>query len=101
MSEAAGVATGNFETLMHSAGAGGATAGKGHQSHNGGMGLLAQEFARNTTGVLAILQRAYADEWFAHYNYYFVSKMVIGPSSESVAAVLRTKSDAALARADR
>jgi len=65
------------------------------------MGTLAREMAQNTAHVLPLLLRAYADEWFAHYNYYFASKMVHGASSESVAAVLRAKSEAALTRADR
>ena len=30
--------------------------------------------------VLPDLLRAYADEWFGHYNYYFVSRTVCGSS---------------------
>jgi bacterioferritin len=63
--------------------------------------MLAQEMAGGRSAVRPLLLRAYADEWFAHYNYYFVSKMVLGPSAESVAAVLRAKSEAAHSRADR
>ena len=65
------------------------------------MGTLAREIAQPTPEVLAELLRAYADEWFAHYNYFFVAHMVHGPSTPPVAALLRRKSDEALVRADR
>lgn len=65
------------------------------------MGLLAQELAPKAGAVLPDLLRAYADEWFGHYNYYFVSRMVCGASSTSISALLRSKSEASLCRADR
>ena len=65
------------------------------------MGKLAREIAGVTQEVLDELLRAYADEWFAHYNYFFVAHMVHGPSAPPVAALLRRKSDQALVRADR
>jgi len=65
------------------------------------MGKLAQEMAPNHESVLPELLRAYADEWFGHYNYYFVSRMVNGPSAESIGAFLRQRSQVALDRADR
>ncbi len=65
------------------------------------MGLLARELAPGADADLPDLIRAYADEWFGHYNYYFVSRMVRGASSEAIAALLREKSEASLSRADR
>src|SRR5581483_10407396 len=65
------------------------------------VGTLASRIARPSKALLADLVRAYADEWHAHYNYYFVSKMVHGPSSAPISALLARKSDAALIRADR
>jgi bacterioferritin len=65
------------------------------------MGVLAKEFARPDDALIKELSRAYADEWFGHYNYAFVAHMVRGPSSESIAELLRAKSDEALRRADR
>jgi len=65
------------------------------------MGTLAREMSPGADEVLPELIRAYADEWFGHYNYYFVSRMVAGSSAESVSAFLREKSQDALSRADR
>ncbi len=65
------------------------------------MGLLANEFARPENALLRELQRAYADEWFAHYNYYVAALLITGSSAASVAALLRGKSEEALRRADR
>ncbi len=65
------------------------------------MGYLAHELAQPTDHLINELRRAYADEWFGHYNYAFVSHMVTGPSSASISVLLRRKSDEALARADR
>jgi bacterioferritin len=61
---------------------------------------MAIEFAQPDEDLLRELQRAYADEWFAHYNYYIASRLVTGPSAASVAALLRDKSDEAFRRAD-
>jgi len=65
------------------------------------MGKLGRELAGVTPEVRDELLRAYADEWFAHYNYFFVAHAVHGPSSPPIAALLRRKSHEALARADR
>jgi bacterioferritin len=65
------------------------------------MGKLARELAGVTPELCDELIRAYADEWFAHYNYFFVAHMAHGPSAPPVAALLRRKSDDALVRADR
>jgi bacterioferritin len=51
--------------------------------------------------LMSELLRAYADEWFGHYNYYVASRVVRGPSAASVSALLRAKSDEAFRRADR
>jgi bacterioferritin len=72
----------------------------GTRCHRDVMGKLAREIAQPTPEVLDELLRAYADEWFAHYNYFFVAHMVHGPSAPPVAALLRRKSDEALVRAD-
>jgi bacterioferritin len=65
------------------------------------MGVLATEFAQPDEELLRELQRAYADEWFAHYNYFIAAQLVSGPSSASIAELLRNKSDEAFKRADR
>ena len=65
------------------------------------MGVLAKEIARPDDGLIRGLLRAYADEWFGHYNYAFVAHIVSGPSFASISVLLRRKSDEALSRADR
>jgi bacterioferritin len=45
------------------------------------------------------LLRAYADEWFAHYNYFLVAHSASGIGSPSVRRLLRRKSDRALVHA--
>jgi bacterioferritin len=65
------------------------------------MGKLGREIAGVTLEVRSEMLRAYADEWFAHYNYFVVAHLVQGPSAPPVAALLRRKSDEALIRADR
>jgi bacterioferritin len=47
------------------------------------------------------LTRAYADEWYAHYNYSFVANTISGPASPAVIRVLRRKIKQALIHADR
>jgi ferritin-like protein len=47
-----------------------------------------------------VLVRAYADEWFSHYNYYVAAHMMRGPEAESVGTFLRDKSSSAFHRAD-
>jgi bacterioferritin len=69
--------------------------------HRIGMGKLGREIAGLTSEVRAALLRAYADEWFAHYNYFFIAHVLHGPSSPPIATLLRRKSDEALVRADR
>ena len=66
------------------------------------MGYLARQLLppERATLVRALIQ-AYADEWFAHYNYWFVANTVCGPASPAVAALLRRQAQRALARANR
>jgi bacterioferritin len=66
------------------------------------MGYLARQLLQpeRATLVRALIQ-AYADEWFAHYNYWFVANTVCGPASPAVAAFLRRKAQRALAHANR
>jgi bacterioferritin len=73
----------------------------GSPEHSRFMGKLGREIAGTTVEVRDELLRAYADEWFAHYNYFFVSHAVHGPSSPPIAALLRRKSQEAFVRADR
>jgi bacterioferritin len=47
------------------------------------------------------LIRAYADEWFAHYNFQFTANVLWGHYSPSTTALLARKSTEALARANR
>jgi ferritin-like protein len=66
------------------------------------MGYLARQLLppERATLVRALIQ-AYADGWFAHYNYWFVANTVCGPASPAVAALLRRKAQRALAHANR
>lgn len=66
------------------------------------MGRLGQQRVRNDRKELVEeLTRAYADEWYAHYNYFFVSKTISGPASPAVSQLLRKKSERALIHAER
>lgn len=65
------------------------------------MGMLSRHFADPRPDVIDGLLRAFADEWFGHYNYNFVAHMVRGPASASIATLLRGKSEQALDRAER
>jgi bacterioferritin len=65
------------------------------------MGKLARELARPSEELMSGLRRAYADEWFAHFNYFTVSKRITGPSAASLSQLLRRRSERALARAER
>jgi len=56
---------------------------------------------RNRRRLVADLIRAYADEWFAHYNYQFTALTLWGHHSPSTAQLLTRKSGEALARANR
>src|SRR4051812_32983860 len=46
------------------------------------------------------LLRAYADEWFAHYNYQFVSNTLRGHRAPSVIRLLKQKSTEAFRRSN-
>ena len=66
------------------------------------MGTLAQQLVHPDQPLLIQeLTRAYADEWFAHYNYCFVANTVGGPGSPAVIPLLRQKARRALAHANR
>ena len=65
------------------------------------MGKFARDFAQPTEQLLSELRRAYADEWFAHFNYYTVSKQVSGSSAASLSELLRHRSERAFDRAER
>lgn len=66
------------------------------------MGKLGQQLVRDhRKELIQALTRAYADEWYAHYNYFFVSKTISGPASPAVSGVLRRKSERALVHAER
>jgi bacterioferritin len=51
--------------------------------------------------LVARLVRAYADEWFAHYNFHFVANALRGHRAPSVVDFLRRRAGEALARANR
>src|SRR4051794_19643644 len=65
------------------------------------MGLLSRDIAQPPPELLQTLNRAYADEWFAHYNYFFASHVVLGREAPPIAQLLCRKSDGALLRAER
>ena len=65
------------------------------------MGKLARELAQPSQALMTALLRSYADEWFAHYNYFVVSLAVKGPSAASISELLRQRSVHALGRAER
>ena len=66
------------------------------------MGYLARQLLQpEQTVFIQTLIRAYADEWFAHYNYWFVANTACGPASPAVAALLRRKAQRALIHANR
>ena len=65
------------------------------------MGYLARRLLQGErTALVQALTQAYADEWFAHYNYWFVANTVCGPASAAVAALLRRKAQRALVHAN-
>jgi len=51
--------------------------------------------------ITAVLRRAYADEWFAHYNYQLVANTLRGHRSPATIAVLAEKSRRAFDRSNR
>jgi len=66
------------------------------------MGELGRRFARvNRARLLKALTRAYADEWFAHYNYQFTANALWGHHSPSTIGLLSRKSADAFARTNR
>lgn len=66
------------------------------------MGKLGQQLVGpDRKGLVQELTRAYADEWYAHYNYAFVANTISGPASPAVIRVLRRKVRQALIHADR
>jgi len=65
------------------------------------MGMLGRKLAAPQSGLVESLNRSYADEWFAHYNYFFVAHAVTGPSSASIQDLLTGKSEDGLQRADK
>ena len=66
------------------------------------MGELGRRSSRvNRTSLLKQLTRAYADEWFAHYNYQFTANALWGHRSPSTIELLSRKSAEAFARTNR
>jgi bacterioferritin len=66
------------------------------------MGYLARRLLQlERTALIQILTQAYADEWFAHYNYWFVANTVCGPASSAVITLLQEKAQRALLHANR
>ncbi|MBI3802579.1 MAG: hypothetical protein HY282_02315 [Nitrospirae bacterium] len=66
------------------------------------MGKLGQQLVGpDRKNLLEELNRAYADEWYAHYNYSFVANIISGPAAPAVIRVLRRKIAQALAHANR
>jgi bacterioferritin len=55
----------------------------------------------NRARLIKDLTRAYADEWFAHYNFQFTANVLWGHYSPSTTALLARKSTEVLARANR
>src|SRR4051812_7436012 len=63
------------------------------------MGQLGKKLSQlDLTDLLNILIRAYADEWFAHYNYQFVANTLRGYRAPSVIKLLTDKSEEAFRR---
>ena len=66
------------------------------------MGELGRRLVRmNRASLLKELTRAYADEWFAHYNFQFTANAIWGHHSPSTTSLLSRKSVEAFARANR
>jgi ferritin-like protein len=65
------------------------------------MGQLAQDLFPGSRALVPMLNQAYADEWFGHYNYFFAAQMVRGPSAASLGVLLLRKSDECLSRSRR
>jgi bacterioferritin len=66
------------------------------------MGELGREFARVARpALIKDLTRAYADEWFAHYNYQFAANSMRSHHSLSTIELLHRKSTEAFTRTNR
>ena len=66
------------------------------------MGELGRKFAGpNRARTVTALIQAYADEWFAHYNFQFAANALWGHHSPSTTALLSRKSAEAFARTNR
>ena len=66
------------------------------------MGELGRKFAgAGRAGIVKDLIRAYADEWFAHYNFQFTANALWGHHSPSTTELLSRKSAEAFARTNR
>ena len=66
------------------------------------MGQLAKSLVgAKHKGIVRLLSRAYADEWFAHYNFQLVANTLRGHRSPSTIAVLAEKSTRAVRRSNR
>jgi bacterioferritin len=66
------------------------------------MGELGRQLAgAQRARLVKDLIRAYADEWFAHYNFQFTANALWGHYSPSTTALLGRKSAEALTRANR
>ena len=66
------------------------------------MGELGRKMSgARRTGILKNLVRAYADEWFAHYNFQFTANALWGHHSPSTTELLSRKSAEAFARTNR
>ena len=66
------------------------------------MGELGRQLAgTHRVRLIKDLTQAYADEWFAHYNFQFTANVLWGHYSPSTTALLARKSGEALARANR
>lgn len=65
------------------------------------MGFIAKGLVSNAAEIVKHLRHAYADEWFAHYNFRYVGFSLRGHRSPSVVEFLQRRSREALSRADR
>jgi bacterioferritin len=66
------------------------------------MGQLGRELGGSqTAAILKALVRAYADEWFAHYNFEFTAGALQGHHSPATVSLLRGKSAEAFSRTRR
>ena len=65
------------------------------------MGTKGREIVgENFDRVLELLNRAFADEWLAYYQYWMGAKLVLGPMKSAVEAALLQHATEELAHAD-